>query len=109
MPSLVQTLDFNPFAHLTAPNAALYRRVMGEFVAAKRRFVVHLRLEDIREAVLRDPSDRQIAAEAIADPLAFPLQASRLLHESEVRSEDPRLLVGFLGQSSPADAAGEPR
>ncbi len=70
MRSLVQTLDFNPFAHLTAPNAALYRRVMGEFVAAKRRFVVHLRLEDIREAILRDPSDRQIAAEAIADALA---------------------------------------
>ena len=29
-----------PFAHLDAPNAELYRRVMGVFVAAKRRFLV---------------------------------------------------------------------
>lgn len=34
---------FKPFAYLAAPNAALYRRVMLAFVAAKRRFVVHLR------------------------------------------------------------------
>lgn len=70
VPGLVQTLDFNPFAHLTAPNAALYRRVMGEFVAAKRRFVVHLRLEDVHEGIVRDGSERQIAAEAIGDALA---------------------------------------
>ena len=31
-----------PFAHLDAPNAELYRSVMGVFVAAKRRFLVHL-------------------------------------------------------------------
>jgi hypothetical protein len=30
--------DFQPFAHLTTPNAALHRRVMGVFVQAKRRF-----------------------------------------------------------------------
>jgi hypothetical protein len=34
---------FRPFAHLATPNAVLYRRVMLAFVAAKRRFVVHLR------------------------------------------------------------------
>ena len=38
-----QAAHFKPFAHLTAPNSGLYRRVMLAFVAAKRRFVVHLR------------------------------------------------------------------
>ncbi|MGW0609931.1 DUF2397 family protein [Streptomyces sp. NPDC002788] len=36
-----------PFAHLSAPNAALYRQVMGVFLAAKDRFAVHLRPEDV--------------------------------------------------------------
>jgi uncharacterized protein (TIGR02677 family) len=36
-----------PFSHLDAPNAELYRGVMGAFVAAKRRFLVHLRPEDV--------------------------------------------------------------
>jgi uncharacterized protein (TIGR02677 family) len=43
--------DFRPFAHLTAPNAALYRRVMGTFLQAKRRFTVHLRPEDVHETL----------------------------------------------------------
>ena len=38
-----------PFAHLNAQNALLYRRVLGAFVAAKRRFVVHLRPDDVVE------------------------------------------------------------
>jgi uncharacterized protein (TIGR02677 family) len=42
---------FDPFAHLTAPNVKLYRAAMGAFVAAKRRFVVHLRPEDVHEAL----------------------------------------------------------
>lgn len=42
---------FRPFSYLTAQNAGLYRRVMLAFVAAKRRFVVHLRSEDVVEAV----------------------------------------------------------
>lgn len=44
--------DFRPFEHVTAPNAALYRRVMAVFVDAKRRFAVHLRPEDVREALI---------------------------------------------------------
>ena len=40
---------FKPFAYLATPNAWLYRRVMLAFVAAKRRFVVHLRSEDVLE------------------------------------------------------------
>jgi uncharacterized protein (TIGR02677 family) len=40
-----------PFSHLDAPNAGLYRSVMGAFVAAKRRFLVHLRPEDVVESL----------------------------------------------------------
>ena len=58
---------FDPFAHLTAPNVQLYRAVMGAFVAAKRRFVVHLRPEDVHEAVASvSPAVR---VEAVADAL----------------------------------------
>lgn len=44
-------VDFSPFAHVTAPNAELYRQVMGAFVRAKRRFIVHLRPEDVHESI----------------------------------------------------------
>jgi uncharacterized protein (TIGR02677 family) len=40
-----------PFSHVHAPKADLYRRVMGVFLHAKRRFLVHLRPEDIEEAL----------------------------------------------------------
>jgi uncharacterized protein (TIGR02677 family) len=54
---------FKPFSYLTAQNAGLYRQVMLAFVTAKRRFVVHLRTEDIADALPgEDPS-------AIADAL----------------------------------------
>lgn len=43
-----------PFAHLDAPLAELYRRVMRAFVENKRRFLVHLRPEDVAEALRRD-------------------------------------------------------
>ncbi len=44
--------DPRPFAHLNAPNAGLYRAVMATFVQAKRRFTVHMRPEDVHEAML---------------------------------------------------------
>src|SRR5215207_3058161 len=53
-----------PFAHLDAPNADLYRAVMGVFVAAKRRFLVHLRPEDVLEA-LRGPEGPPVEAAAV--------------------------------------------
>jgi uncharacterized protein (TIGR02677 family) len=56
--------DFQPFAHLTVPNSALYRRVMGTFLQAKRRFTVHLRPEDVHEALAG------VELPAIADALA---------------------------------------
>ena len=40
----------SPFTYLTVGRAGLYRQVMLTFVAAKRRFTVHLRPEDVREA-----------------------------------------------------------
>ncbi len=40
-----------PFAHLTAPNVALYRAVMRVFLVAKERFAVHLRPDDVHAAL----------------------------------------------------------
>jgi uncharacterized protein (TIGR02677 family) len=58
---------FKPFSYLTAPNAALYRQVMLAFVAAKRRFVVHLRSEDVVEALAGNaPTDEKAIADALA-------------------------------------------
>ena len=47
-----------PFAYLSAPRAPQYRRIMGAFLSAKRRFLVHLRPEDIAEAL----DDRTVEA-----------------------------------------------
>lgn len=41
----------SPFTYLTVEKADLYRRVMLVFVAAKRRFTVHLRPEDVHAEV----------------------------------------------------------
>lgn len=49
--------NYQTFAHLTTPNADLYRRVMGVLMQAKRRFVVHLRPEDVHEALAADCPD----------------------------------------------------
>jgi uncharacterized protein (TIGR02677 family) len=54
--------SFKPFVHLTVPNAPLYRRVMVAFVAAKRRFVVHLRTEDVLDALGRTAPDSHAPA-----------------------------------------------
>lgn len=70
-----------PFAHLDAPNADLYRAVMGVFVAAKRRFLVHLRPEDVLEALRgpRGPAGRGGRGGGSA-------QAARVLEEPPGRS-----------------------
>ena len=58
---------FKPFAYLATQNAELYRRVMLAFVAAKRRFVVHLRSEDVlAELAADDPADPKAVADALA-------------------------------------------
>ena len=58
-----------PFAHVDAPNSDLYRRVMTVFVAEKQRFVVHLRPEDVAEALRRaggSPVDQKAVDDALA-------------------------------------------
>ncbi|WP_245666726.1 TIGR02677 family protein [Actinomadura latina] len=49
-----------PFAHLSVPNASLYRDVLLSFARAKERFIVHLRPEDVAAELRRD-SDEQLA------------------------------------------------
>ena len=58
---------FKPFAYLGTQNAGLYRRVMLAFVAAKRRFVVHLRSEDVLTELSADaPPDPKAVSDALA-------------------------------------------
>jgi TIGR02677 family protein len=38
---------FGVFSHLNAPNAELYRKVLGAFVVSKERFHLHLRPDDV--------------------------------------------------------------
>jgi uncharacterized protein (TIGR02677 family) len=48
-----------PFAHLSVPNASLYRSLLRTFARAKERFIVHLRPEDVA-AELRTAADEQL-------------------------------------------------
>ncbi|MFC5674561.1 DUF2397 family protein, partial [Streptomyces incanus] len=59
--------DYAPFAHLTVPNAPLYRQVMRAFLAAKERFAVHLRPEDVHAAL--DAGSRPADVEAVTQAL----------------------------------------
>lgn len=59
---------YKPFSYLTAQNAELYRQVMLVFVAAKRRFIVHLRGEDVCDGLPgEDPSAVSAALKALVD------------------------------------------
>lgn len=58
-----------PFAHLDVPLTPLYRRVMAVFMAAKQRFVVHLRPEDIAEALRRDGHLESLTQEQVDEAL----------------------------------------
>jgi uncharacterized protein (TIGR02677 family) len=57
-----------PFAHVDVQLAPLYRRVMRTFVANKQRFVVHLRPEDVAEA-LRHDGGPQVTQDAVDEAL----------------------------------------
>ncbi|WP_406362290.1 TIGR02677 family protein [Streptomyces sp. NBC_01579] len=59
--------EYSPFAHLTVPNAALYRQVMRTFLAAKERFAVHLRPEDVHTAM--EPGQRPADVETVTKAL----------------------------------------
>jgi uncharacterized protein (TIGR02677 family) len=63
---------FKPFAYLATPNGYLYRQVMLAFVAAKRRFVVHLRSEDVLEELAADvPVDPKLLGDALTQLVAW--------------------------------------
>ncbi|MFD0853459.1 DUF2397 family protein, partial [Actinomadura adrarensis] len=51
-----------PFAHLGAPNAALYRDVLQVFARAKERFTVHLRPEDVASDLGREDDEQLVQA-----------------------------------------------
>jgi len=61
-----------PFAHLNAPLHALYREIMSVFRDSKQRFVVHLRPEDVAEALwaARGPGVPHAGQEEISEALA---------------------------------------
>jgi len=59
---------YGPFAHVTAPNADLYRRVMRAMLAAKERFTVHLRVQQVHTALLADGGG-PVTEEAVASAL----------------------------------------
>lgn len=63
----VSRCNFDPFSHLTAPNVALYRQIMRAFVDAKQQFAVHLRPEDVCDAIAASQPD--IALTAVAEAL----------------------------------------
>jgi uncharacterized protein (TIGR02677 family) len=59
-----------PFAHLNAPLHALYREIMTVFRDSKQRFVVHLRPEDVAEALRStEPAGQRATQEEIAEAL----------------------------------------
>ncbi|MGH3467644.1 MAG: TIGR02677 family protein, partial [Thermocrispum sp.] len=54
-----------------APNAAQYRVIMGAFVRAKSRFTVHLRPEDVHEALAATPYDLPTIADGLSSLVAW--------------------------------------
>ncbi len=98
-----------PFAHLDAPNADLYRAVMGVFVAAKRRFLVHLRPEDVLEA-LRGPEGPPVEVAAVEAALKQ-LESWRNLRAdpdtSRVTTVDDFYRPRYLYQLTPEGEAAE--
>ncbi|GEC06506.1 hypothetical protein SSP24_41610 [Streptomyces spinoverrucosus] len=66
-PSAPERAPHAPFAHLTAPNAALYSQVMRTFLSAEERFAVHLRPEDVQAALPAEhrPADLDTVVKAL--------------------------------------------
>jgi uncharacterized protein (TIGR02677 family) len=98
-----------PFAHLDAPNAALYRGVMGVFVAAKRRFLVHLRPEDVLETLrgLNGPPVEAAAVEAALKQLESWRNIRADPDTSRVTTVDDFYRPRYLYQLTPEGEAAE--
>jgi uncharacterized protein (TIGR02677 family) len=56
------TTPRQPFAHLSAPNAAVYRAVLTAFARARDRFIVHMRPEDVIADLGRPGETEQVVA-----------------------------------------------
>lgn len=56
------TASRQPFAHLSAPNAAVYREVLMTFARARDRFIVHMRPEDVVADLGRPKDIDQVGA-----------------------------------------------
>lgn len=98
---------FKPFAYLATQNAGLYRQVMLAFVAAKHRFVVHLRSED---TVAELAADGPVDPKAIADALAQLVEWGNLRADpdtSRVTSVEDFNRARFLYQLTHAGEAAE--
>jgi uncharacterized protein (TIGR02677 family) len=98
---------FKPFTYLATQNAGLYRQVTLAFVAAKRRFVVHLRTEDVLAELATDaPADPR----AVGDALAQLVEWGNLRADpdtSRVTSVEDFHRARFLYQLTPAGEAAE--
>lgn len=67
--SVMDVSAARPFAHLSTPLHETYRRVMTVFRVSKQGFVVHLRPEDVTEALRGDgrpPASQEEVQEALA-------------------------------------------
>jgi uncharacterized protein (TIGR02677 family) len=98
-----------PFAHLDAPNAGLYRRVMGVFVAAKRSFLVHLRPEGLA-ASLGEAGGPQVDLAAVEAALRQLEQWRNLRADpdtSRVTTVDDFYRPRYLYQLTPEGEAAE--
>ncbi len=83
---------------------------MGEFVAAKRRFVVHLRSEDLHDAVVRGEPERHVPVEALADALGQLVEWGNLRADpdtSRVTTVEDFHRARFLYQLTHAGEAAE--
>ncbi len=101
---------FRPFAHLATPNVVSYRQIMAEFVAAKRRFVVHLRGEDLHEVLAQDAASRHVSEEALAEALGRLVEWGNLRADpdtSRVTTVEDFHRARFLYQLTHAGEAAE--
>ncbi|MDQ3151993.1 MAG: TIGR02677 family protein [Actinomycetota bacterium] len=97
--------DYRPFEHLTTPRAELYRQIMGVFVHAKRRFTVHLRPEDVHEAL-----GTAVEVPAVTDALGSLTGWGNLRADpdtSRVTTVEDFHRARFLYQLTPAGEAAE--
>ncbi|RSN09184.1 TIGR02677 family protein [Nonomuraea sp. WAC 01424] len=96
--------EHQPFAHLSAPNAALYREILRVFARAKERFIVHLRPEDVAAELRRDNDD------ALAQALEKLREWGNLRADADtgrVTSVEDFHRKRFLFQLTPAGQAAE--